>query len=35
VDLNRAGWRSWAVLLAVLVLLAIALLLVRQLTALS
>jgi hypothetical protein len=31
-DLNRAGWRTWAALLAVLVLLAVALLLVgRQL----
>jgi hypothetical protein len=27
-DLNRAGWRTWARLLAVLVLLAVALLLV-------
>ena len=32
-DLNHAGWRTWAVLLAVLVLLAVALLLVGQLTA--
>jgi hypothetical protein len=30
-DLNRAGWRTWAVLLAVLVLLAVALLLVGRL----
>ncbi len=31
VDLNRAGWRAWAVLLAALVLLAAALLLVGRL----
>jgi hypothetical protein len=29
-DLNRAGWRTWAVLLTVLVLLAVALLLVGR-----